>query len=520
MATLPPMICPSCNSNTISVLTIWASGIVGSYQCPNCKTPSTAATTVVSLSVALLIILPFVLGMELRSWRVFVIGSVLSQITALVLFTRYGRLKASRRNWSRTHRSVHALFIALLLWLCFIFLSDETLDPGLKSFFVSRAAIEDSENAAVALSGINAPIGVDVLTFGRTQIDAQISKTVSETSADPPKVETLEFIGTNKELLCWILPPTKRPANTPCATKDRIEQLLHANATLLERYWWTTSLQHFQGWTANVLQLVIDLQRLIAADIELKLRAGEFEPAYHIWRMNCGFVFRMLREDTDFVEKAVFMVAESACLKSAELLIYSYPNIADIHGDDLGVILKPIGLARWNLPGALRTEYARYDNAILSKRHADWVHPNFIRNRFYRVSNDLLVTTALPPPKAEVVVKTINASYGSLWAWNRDYFFDPVNAAYSQLFFIGPVKGFELITTMHQHDGQFRALTLALDIKRQHIADSAISSYIRKAPPDLSDPFTSQPMDYNPQTKTITFHYSMGIEARDFEVRL
>ena len=460
--------------------------------------------------------LPFFLGMELRSWRVVVVGSVVSQIIALVLFTRYGRLKTSRRNWSREYRSIHALFVALLLWLCFVFLNDETLDPGLESFFVSRAAIEDNENAAVALSGINAPIGVDVLTFGRTQIDTLFL----ETSSDPPKVETLEFIGTNEELLCWILPPTKRPANTPCATKDRIEQLLHANATLLERYWWTTSLQHFQGWTASVLQLVIELQRLITADIELKVSAGEFEPAYEIWRMNCGFVFRMLREETDFLEKKVFMVAESTCLKSAELLIYSYPNIADLHGDDLRVILNPMGLARWNLADALRTEYERYDDAILSKRHADWVHPNFIRNRFYRVSNDLLATTALPPPKAELVMKTIKATYGSLWAWNRDYFFDPVNAAYSRFFFIGSVNGFELITTMHQHDGQFRALTLALDIKRQHVADSAISSYIREAPPDLVDPFTSQPMDYNPETKTITFHYSTGTEARDFEVRL
>src|SRR3990172_8349947 len=54
------------------------------------------------------------------------------------------------------------------VWAGFVSLIDETPDPGLEEFLqAARREIPDHENGAIALSGLTAPKGVDIVDHGR-----------------------------------------------------------------------------------------------------------------------------------------------------------------------------------------------------------------------------------------------------------------------------------------------------------------------------------------------------------------
>jgi len=383
---------------------------------------------------------------------------------------------------------------------------DETLDQGFKKFYLDGShEVPDGENVAVALSGLDAPAESSFVEAGRAEYHVSRNRTYSGRSEQPevnhakPKTN---FVGKSEELYCWISIPG---SNESCASEQRINDLLQSNAMLLSRYRQVSRLPHFQGLAAN-WNPVIDLNRLIAADVELKLRHREYEAAYIEWRDNYQFITRMLGEDTDWVAKAIFTVLDGISLGSARSLLQTYPGIAALHGDELTNLFRTAGLSRWNLPGVMRSEYLMFEPILSPDYRAFWVHPNFIRNRFFLSSQAFLIATTAQPDQIEEKSLAVRREYGDFRVWTDDYLRDPPNTFFARVYILPTMlTAGAMVRTMHVHDGQRKVLTLALLANRRGLRDQEIGTFLSNVGSELKNPISGAPMRWNIKKQAIEF---------------
>lgn len=388
---------------------------------------------------------------------------------------------------------------------------DEALDTGFKKFFVDNCReVLDEENVAAGFAGFDVPTGTNFMEVGIEKFKANRQSQYSSQNTSPSAPEEkskIEFVGSPDELNCWILnlDSQNSASSNTCASEYRLKQILNANSELISRYWLLSRLPHFQGLGTNG-GLLLNINKLIAADVELKLRHGQFENAYQEWKTNYQFIDRMLGEDTTWVDKAIFSVADSFSLASANSLINSYPNIARVHGDELISLLKPTGLARWNLPGVFRAEYLMFDPIISAENARFWLNRNFIRNRYLYAAKDFLEAADAPPNLVEEKALAVWQSYAKLKTWDVDYLRDPINTFFTRIYLLSSLKGASsILPRLHMYDGDRRALTLALLIKRRGIRDTEIETFLAGVGPELINSFTGEPMGWDSTKRVIRF---------------
>ena len=415
----------------------------------------------------------------------------------------------------------HYGLIALALiasWLAFAFFHDEKLDDGFNEFyFGARSAITDDENVSIGLSGLSAPSGADFMEHGRFASGIWRSGVSSnEARARINAQGKLDFVGRREELQCWDEPIAKHKANN-CASEDRVVSLLQANAELLSRYRQLYGLPHSSG-TAYNLNLAIELNRLIAAEIRLDLHKGRTDSAYLKWRENHMFLRRMIGEDGTWVDKAIGLVLEQISLSTAEFLIQASSKAMNTNYQEMRELLSPGGLARYNLAGVMRAEYLLYDLLYANPASLKtWVHPGFIRNRFFRAAQDFLKAAQGSPSDAAKAVEAMWNTHTSGWRW--DYLRDPLNTVWIRVLLGGQMKTGRMLEQMHVHDGQMRLLTLRLDILHLGIQDSRIEAFLEGAEKGLRNPFTGDPMKWDLAKRAIYFQ-SSGQQVITREVRL
>jgi len=269
------------------------------------------------------------------------------------------------------------------------------------------------------------------------------------------------------------------------------------------------------------VKLFMSINNLIAADVELKLRHGHYEEAYQEWRANYRFLTQTTGQDTDWAGKMTLIAANGQSLTSGLSLFHAYKEIAAVHGDELIEMLGPSGLARWNLPGAMRAEYTKFIPIFSSAHHDVWFHPNFIRNRFLHSAQALLTAMDAPPGLVEEKTRAAWHEFGSVKAWTNDYLRDPMNTALSRTIFRDSLneRTGGLVARMHILDGKQRTLTLALLMKRGTLKDGEIASFLAGVGPELRNPFTGAPMGRDSTKRTIRFDIPKGGYS-SFEVKL
>jgi hypothetical protein len=409
--------------------------------------------------------------------------------------------------------------LALIVsWTAFAFFHDETLDEGFRDFyFGGRSTIRDDENVSIGISGLAAPSGADFMEHGRFASGIWRSGGFSDEARTRINARgKLDFVGGREELQCWYEPLAKSKDNN-CASEDRLVSLLEGNEELLSRYRQLYRLQHSSGLAYN-LSLAIDLNRLIAAGIRLDLRKGRTESAYLKWRDNHMFLRRMIGEDGTWVDKAIGLVLEQISLSTAEFLIQASPKTANAHYQEMRESLSPGGLTRYNLGGVMRAEYLLHDPIYSNPASLKaWVHPGFIRNRFFRAAQDFLKASQGSPSDAAKDVEAVWNAQTSGWRW--DYLRDPLNTVWIRVLLGGQMKTGSMLQQMHLHDGQMRLLTLRLDILHLGIQDSRIEAFLESAETGLRNPFTGEPMKWDLVKRAIYFQ-SPGEEIVTREVRL
>jgi hypothetical protein len=422
--------------------------------------------------------------------------------------------------------------------------SDEPLDAGFESFyFVKQQNVADRTNAAVGLAGITAPKGGDIFSFGRAEIDqakkdltAKMQDDISSAFFGKPapvpskKKETagsLRFQASDTELGCLQALSTSsaiRP-HSECTSTKVIQALWSKNALLLARYHSISQLPHFRGDFTSNGQLLLDMSKLIAADIYLEVERGNFETAYRKWKANHQFVRLLKGVEVGLVGKAIFSIAEAFSLYSVELILSSDKRVAVKYADELLQLLKPKGIAYWNVPAIVRAEY--FITEPLIKAWGDYGQPaNFLHNGFFRSAKALVAASQAHPSIAGDRIERVQAAYvyqGKPPDAKADLT-NPAHRAKLHQFmlarFISPqLNGAkELVQVFHLREERMRMLSLAVMIAQKSIPDKNVSSFFASVDPAYKSAFTDKPFDWVADQRLIRFVDPKGKSS--FDVRL
>lgn len=400
----------------------------------------------------------------------------------------------------RAKRFGLSLLILFAGWVAFVCFYDETLDPGFKVFyFKDQARIPDDQNAAIGLLGLSAPAGSDFMEHGRAVV--RNWRELARGGGRIVMPGKLESTVQQLELDCWIA-PENYSKDSHCASESRLATLLKENAELLARYRQVYQLPHFGGVPITDAVL-LDLNKLIVAEIRLDLRRHRTRQAYEKWRDNHRLLVRAMAADGTWLDKAIIQVSQAFSLSVAELLLQTSPRLATEHYAELLELLRPLELSEYNLPGVLRAEYLLFDPLFGSPETLRfWVHPNFVRNRFYWFAQDL-VETFRHPDGLDKRIEALRQKH--ILSWNADYLRDPLNALYVRTLLDGQVKAGVLVEGMHLKMAYTRLLSLKVRILKARIPDSEIEAFLRNSEEELRNPLTGKPMRWNSIKRAIYF---------------
>ncbi|MBI3188525.1 MAG: hypothetical protein HYZ31_11760 [Gammaproteobacteria bacterium] len=404
---------------------------------------------------------------------------------------------------------LYILIPVILVWFSILAFYTESLDPGFDEFYSqNQAEVSDTENAAVGIAGLNAPPDVDFMRFGRDQIKNSIADMLShEKGIKRNEIEgEIKFIGNANELGCWVSQPDAiKNYHLACATDMQLQKMLIDNKILLKRYREITKLRKNKVDAGLNGTLFLNINKLIAAEIKINLNNGRYEDAYLEWENNYKFLERLLASDVTWIDEAIYMVASSISINSAELLINHYPDIVTVHGDELLNSLKPLGLERWNLTGIMRAEYNMFRIMLESTKIESNLDLNFIRNRFYRSAKSYLIAAKSAPINIEEESLKVSTYYSDFDSNIIDYLHAPRSTILTRLWLRGHLKTGNIITTMYYHDSKLRILTLAIMIKKQGVNEAEIVPFIADSSKSLNNPFTGQPMKYDSKERALVF---------------
>lgn len=421
-------------------------------------------------------------------------------------------------------RILYALLILVLFvsaWIAFAIYHDESPDIGRDEFYaLNPKNIPDSQNIAVALSGLNAPLGADIIKHGRFVVDTFYN---TDNNDEAKKIVDaagkLTFVGNTDEFDCWLDYPAER-AKENCASAERVKLLLVENKALLDRYTSLFQMPYWRGTSANG-QILINLNKLLAAEIKLNIEAGNYEAAYSKWLTNHNFISHVLKQDGTAIDRAIFLVLDGVNLYSLENLLFKSPRIGINHFDELQITFKPTNLERYNLEGMLRAEYTFINTEFFKKQNKVTIfHREFIRNRIFRTQTDLLSRLQKPPSTFSVSRLEMNIRYGVTKATIFDYnWLDPFNSILSMRFTSEFIRDLYLVSSMHAKNALISLLNLSLQIKQEKIPSANIQAFLNRAGRQYNCPFTNQPMQFDSQ-QNILFCNNPESKTRVAEVRL
>lgn len=414
--------------------------------------------------------------------------------------------------------SLLALILLILIWATFAIFYDESPDEGLAAFYGSNQKnVPDNQNVAIAISGIDAPEGVDTIKHGRFVVGISTNDLTRDAAKFLASAAgKLDFVGTRDEFECWLDDKLEKTANN-CASIERLKALILANKTLFSRYQQLYAMPHWQDNTFGGGQTIINLNRLIAAEIKLDVDEGRSDMAYQKWRDNFVFISRALATQSTMIERAIFLVADSLCLESLKYLLKNSPETSTKHYAELQTLLKPNGLDRYNLKGMLRADYELINNEFITKQqHIYYVHSNFIRNRIYRMQMDFLEGAHKSPDTFSTSNDQFIKKYNGTQSVFDINWLDPFNSFLANKLTGGLPRGFELIKSMHHHNSSINALNLITQIRVKNIDSANTQNYINLAGTEFNNPFTAKPMQWNAEKKAIIFRNTLRQESIEF----
>ena len=412
------------------------------------------------------------------------------------------------------HASVWIFAGVLLLGGCATVPHDEPLDEGATAFYAPSTDAVDRNNGAVGLIGLNAPSGQDFMAYGHRLAAQPIPFTVAEILKQREAPNALAIKWNAERMNCWEEDYEPFDQDPKCAPIEEAVQTLRDNAELLRRYRLILTLPAASGFMRARGAPSIAMARLIAVAIKVDLRQGRVEEAYRTWLDEYSFWRRMNSVGRTWMEVAMGLVSEGHALNGIESLLFRSPQLIDTHYDELISLLSPDGIARFNIAGIMRAEYALMMQAYEVDKNRAAIFPNYITNRHYRFAQDML-ELANKPASALIekganrrnCVKSIESS-----ATNSPFLASAEFVCPSLVWAL-----VEFVKSMHHKNQLMALLSMRIRIFKEKVPESQIAAYLVAHAANMRESFNGGPMQWD-QDRRVLFYDSKNRAAN--EVRL
>ncbi|MBC7625223.1 MAG: hypothetical protein H7232_17790 [Aeromicrobium sp.] len=425
------------------------------------------------------------------------------------------QLSTITRNFFR----VVLVFLGLIiLYVAFLWLRpDEALNPAAEAFYrVQAAPIPDEQNATLALSGITAPAGVDVIAHGK-----RTKKIYAETRDSKSAWEQVRMLGSHDfvypaEVECWLDANALKGANeNNCASAERLTEIIRESPHLA-RYKQIQNMTQFQARATFSGRPLISLNKLLGAEILLDLQQGRAEIAYQKWRANHLFLNKLSAAGGSWVITAINLVNESISFAMLDDLLRRAPMLVDSHEEELTKMLARKDIEHFNFAEIMRAEEEIVSAESIPILDA-FKRPNYQTNRQYDYSQAFLRAARTEPANVARSVNAVSRAFTDLSFASIDYT-NLINAVLSKLYIRGQLKTGELLSSMHANIAMQRLNMLRIQIVKAKKSDAEIDAFLQAASPELRNPFDGKPMQWDAAKRTIAA--SIPGEERKYTISL
>lgn len=424
-------------------------------------------------------------------------------------------------------RASQILFVLLavpLIYVVIIGQFDETLDPEFTALYATQPSIPDHENGFVAFNGLDAPEGEDVIAFGRKMIDHGRKTYLSNDDQQKAQNGGITFKGDSSSLKCWITQDGKEKSQKegkPCADAATVRAMVRDNQLLLRRYAMLAHYPHFvqsEFGDPHNGQLIIQLQTLLSASMALNAAEGNAEHALATWLHYAQMLNHLYTGQSSYIMQAILMVNRGINLKTLPLILAAMtPQQIAAHQAALNAVfdVPAFGPNSWDISATMRAEsmilvfaeenfakpHQRKDTRGFWERVFKLYQPNATRNLFTKVSRDTLAFSKLPASSLSEAQKDLDTDYYTRSRWGIHSLYNGIG----KMIMSGILDGSDLVVAAHEQVAVARLLKLYTAAKIAGIQPKDMPGFVAATTPDMRDPVTEKPFDWNAQKNSIGY---------------
>ncbi|MBI5612707.1 MAG: hypothetical protein HY942_06555 [Gammaproteobacteria bacterium] len=439
-----------------------------------------------------------------------------------------------KKTLKRSAMVVGSVVIGVPLLLMAINAVDQDLKPEVIAFAdLSNDEVPEKDNGYFAWVGLAAPIGENPHALG-VKIIAQVNEQLDSIPMEMIEMDTLfgsqqlKFRG-NMSGLCG-------RDSAGCLDRYRskigdIRSALHDNQILLKRYRALYTYPHFRETVLPRIHAPIFFEPVILANLFRAQQAlvalkGNPRTALRNLREDSVYWRRILEQSRSLINR---MIAVASIHGNAQLVSEIVATVP-LDGQTLAIAadaVRPLVASGYNLSKVFRYEFAHgmhvfahasiYSNQpcpsdlpwsyCLLQKLADsmFLKPNATINLHYETYRDATALNRLPLPD---FIKTIRARRAdeqsqSDWPWSWHFAYNPAGKIYSSM----SSSIYDSYTgRIHNLDGFLRLVSLQIAIKQAAIRNPDIPEFLGRALPELRNPYTGEPMQWDSQNRTLYFN--------------
>lgn len=420
-----------------------------------------------------------------------------------------------------------ATLAAIFVLLAAVNLFDEDLKPQ------ARAALERSSKTAQAgngfffLQGLDAPVGADPHALG-VKI-AEHYRAVEHQARTMEPFTTEQLYGGKKVAFgreAGAIRELCKGENPRCFTeyvgkRQAVAKLAASNAVLLERYGKLIAYPEYEDYAVRspvtpipAFQPLFNAVTVRHAQCALLVTDGRAASCLEMLEHDVAFARRMLAGSTELISKMVAARLLHLHFQFLGDLLATRPQLA--RSDAVRRLALPLAAAEKDM-SRVGTEFLTLPGLLKAPGMlgADWLEfwllrpflkTNATLNRAYEVHRLRIEAWSLPAAKLSKERVSYLSQMKDLVDLRRQgvaLLYNPVGKALLGL--EEPTVGEDYVLRLNDLDGLMRLVALQSEAMRKGVAPGAMPGFLKTADPQLLEPYAERPMEWNAETKAISF---------------
>ncbi|MDD5336031.1 MAG: hypothetical protein PHS32_20035 [Rhodoferax sp.] len=441
---------------------------------------------------------------------------------------------------------VAALGLLVLLLACWFLLPDETLHPEARKILAAPPSVPPDQNAFYLLWGLPASPELDPFQVGRQVVAAQLA-TFRE-KGQRVQFDPASFYGAKpyqgripSGLYCDSGRKTAHCLTALRAHRSELDAQRWAQDVYVQRYRALRNYPHFEQTmtpspAAPLLswQTVLALSELVDASIAFDMEQPERRAAALAELQAEIALWRRIGREADFlIDRTIITVLLRNKYRLLSELLTEYPAIAHQNRELVAQMTMPLTLADTDLRRVLSGEF-RYGALLLENMVQDskqgrqsgldhelprWVEELALR-LFVRSNATLNLSFSRLTESGNFYAQSATQIESRADAFFKTY---EVSSLDPRLWLYNPVgkilmsyQGSALLYHSHKlHDlaGYTRLVELQRQIAAAHLPGDKVGSFLTSVDASLRDPYSGQPMTFDPVLQTISFRPRSEVSA-------